>query len=113
MCDKNQALTILGEVYHACNAAFDRKIADAYLYGSYARGDFHDESDVDILLTVDVEPEELPAYRKAAFIVSGELSLKHDVLVSVTVKPLRQFRQYENVLPYYQNVIKEGIRYAS
>ena len=113
MCNANQAILILGEVYHACNESFDKKITDAYLYGSYARGDYHDESDVDILLTIDVEPEELPAYRKTAFVVSGELSLKYDVLVSVTVKPLRQFRQYEDVSPYYQNVVKEGIRYAS
>ena len=112
MCDTNQAVSILGEVYHACNELFDKKINDAYLYGSYARGDYHDESDIDILLTVDLEPDELPDYRKITFGVSGELSLKHGIMISVTVKPLRQFQQFETILPYYQNVIKEGIRYA-
>ena len=112
MCDKNQAFQILGEVYHACNNVFEKKINDAWLYGSFARGDYQSDSDVDILLTVDVEPDELPPYRKAASNVGGDLSLEHDILVSVTVKPLRQFQQYENTVPYYQNVVREGLRYA-
>ena len=112
MCSTEQAVEILGEVCRACNQVFDRKIADAWLYGSYARGDFNEDSDVDILLTVDVEPRELPSYRRALSHVRGQLSLKHDVLVSVQVEPLQRFRQYEHAMPYYQNVVREGIRYA-
>ena len=112
MCDTGQAVAILGEVCRACNAVFEKKISDAYLYGSYARGDYNEESDVDILLTVDVEPEELPPYRKAVCHVCNDLGLKHDVLLSPAVEPLGQFRKFQNALPYYQNVLKEGIRYA-
>ena len=112
MCSTEQAVEILGKVYRACNAVFDRKISDAWLYGSYARGDYDEDSDVDILLTVDVEPEDLPSYRRAVCHVCSDLGLKHNVLVSPAVEPLRQFRKFQNALPYYQNVIKEGIRYA-
>ena len=112
MCNTKQAMAILGEVYHACNRAFDKKICDAYLYGSYARGDYTEGSDVDILLTVDLPGDELAKRRRAVSSITSELSLKHDVTVSVTVKPLEQFRKYATVLPYYQNVISEGIRYA-
>ena len=112
MCSTEQAVEILGEVCRACNQVFERKISDAWLYGSYARGDFDEDSDVDILLTVDVEPEALPSYRKAVCHVCSDLGLKHDILVSPAVEPLGQFRRFQNVLPYYQNVVKEGIRYA-
>lgn len=40
------------------------------------------------------------------------LSLEHDIIVSVTVKPLEQFCRYQTALPYYQNVVWEGIRYT-
>ena len=40
MCTRNQAEEILHSVYHACSPIFGR-IHDAYLYGSYARGDFN------------------------------------------------------------------------
>ena len=40
-------------------------------------------------------------------------TLDHDITVSVHVVPLAQFRRYADFLPFYQNVLKEGIRYAS
>ena len=43
MCTRNQAEEILHSVYHACSPIFGR-IHDAYLYGSYARGDFNPET---------------------------------------------------------------------
>lgn len=44
--------------------------------------------------------------------IDSDLSLENDVTVSVTVKPVRQFDQYKAVLPYYQNVLREGVRYG-
>lgn len=112
MCTRNQAISILSETFEMCNNALDCPVAEAYLYGSYARGDYHSESDVDILLTVDRAPEELASYRKIIARISSELSLKYDVTVSVTIKSREQFRKYADVLPYYKNVLAEGIRYA-
>ena len=113
MCNQNQAITILGEVYSSCNPICENAIIDAYLYGSYARGDYHAESDIDILLTVNTSPEAISKFRNAIGRITSDLSLKYDVTVSVTVKPLEQFNRYVDVLPYYQNVLREGIRYAS
>ena len=112
MCSKNEAITILGEVYSAFNEKFPNIIADAYLYGSYARGDYDEESDIDILLTADIRQEELMTYLRALSGINNDLSLKHDITVSATVKPLSQFKRYSEVLPYYRNVVSEGIRYA-
>lgn len=113
MCNQSQAITILGEVYASCNSILGNTIKSAYLYGSYARGDYHEGSDIDILLTADLEAEDISTFRSSIAVVASELSLKYDVAVSVTVKPHAQFLRYINVLPYYQNVIREGIAYAS
>lgn len=113
MCGKNEAITIMHEVCEACDQAFEQKIHDAFLYGSYARGDNHEGSDIDILLTVDVPPEELRPYREAAAMVCSDLGLEHDVMISALIEPLSQFRRYSAALPYYRNVLREGIRYAA
>lgn len=34
---------------------FKEKLTDCYLYGSYARGDYHKYSDVDIMMVVDLD----------------------------------------------------------
>lgn len=98
-----EAVAILNEVYQRCHSVFLSGLKDAYLYGSYARGDFDNESDVDILLTVDLEP--------AA--ISSDLSLDHDVTVSITIKSFDHFHRYSSVLPFYKNVLTEGIRYPA
>ena len=112
MCDKNPAIYILEEAYSTCASIFKEYIKEAYLYGSYARGDYSKESDVDILVTVALDRTELSKYRNALASVSSDLSLKHNVTVSLTVKPYDEFMLYSSTLPFYTNVIKEGIRYA-
>lgn len=112
MCTQNQAISILGEVYTSCLPLFHNALKDAFLYGSYARGDHHAQSDVDILLTVDLPLADIAKCRNAVASITSDLSLKYDVTVSVTVKPLEQFLRFANVMPYYKNVLGEGIRYA-
>ena len=112
MCTRNQAFEILKIVYHACDPILGHSIHDAILYGSYARGDFTAESDIDILLTADLTQDQIASQRRAVSGVASTLSLDHDITVSVHVVPLAQFRRYADFLPFYQNVLKEGIRYA-
>lgn len=112
MCTKNEAMIVLQEVYEGCLAIFG-KIKEAYLYGSYARGDYHDDSDIDILLTVELPQSVISRHRSDIAELSSDLSLKHDITVSVSVKPAEQFERLIDALPFYQNVKREGIKYAS
>jgi predicted nucleotidyltransferase len=111
MCTQSGAMTILEEVYTACQEIFPCKLSDAYLYGSYARGDYTNESDIDILLLVSAERNDIALKRPLLAAVTSDLSLKHNITVSVTVKPINHFIQFLSVLPFYQNILKEGIRY--
>ena len=113
MCTKNQAISILGEAYSACSSIFKGNIKEAYLYGSFARGDYNNESDVDILVTAALDRAEIARFRYALATVSSNLSLKHNVTVSLTVKPHDDFMLYSTTLPFYMNVIKDGIRYGT
>ena len=111
MCTEYQAIEILGKVYHRANELFGN-VKDAFLYGSYARGDYGNESDVDILIVIDAPAEAIANKRMAMARVTSDLSLEYDITVSVAVKSSEQFNRYKSVLPYYKNVIAEGIRYA-
>ena len=57
MVTRSDAIRIMHEVKNLCSEILPVK--EAYLYGSYARGDFHSESDVDILVTADILPEDV------------------------------------------------------
>ena len=113
MRTKNEAFEILASVYASCDQISGGKIHDAILYGSYARGEQNAESDIDILLTADLTQEQIAETRRAVAALSSDLSLDHEVTVSIQIVPLTQFRRYADFLPFYQNILKEGIRYAS
>ena len=89
------------------------RVQAVYLFGSYARGEQTAESDIDILLTADLTQEQISEKRRAIAALSSDLSLNHDVTVSIQIVPLAQFLRYADFLPFYQNVLREGIRYAS
>ena len=107
----DKALKILADVYNGCCEIYGNQLCDAYLYGSYARGDFDEESDVDILVTANIDTPEHGDYFNKISILSSRLSLKYDLTVSV--KPQKQFLRYAATLPFYINVLKEGVKCAA
>ncbi len=107
------AAYIFKEVCAKCKSVLNTKMQEAYLYGSYARGDYNKWSDIDILITVNSDYLEIEKYSDSIDDISSELSLKYNITLSVTMKPAKQFERFADVLPYYSNVIKEGIRYSA
>lgn len=109
MCNRDEAIQILQEIYSRCAAIIP--ISDAYLYGSYARGDYRFSSDVDIMIVSPLSAAELHDHRWDFSRISSDVSIDHDVTVSLTVRSKEQFRPQS--IPYHNNVVKEGIRYTS
>ena len=110
MCTRNQALDIFSQAYRLCSDLFADKLTDAYLYGSYARGDFDSESDVDIILVSALPADAIWPKRRQISRIANAVSLDHDVTVSVCVRSREQFQP--QWMPYYRNVINDGIRYS-
>ena len=57
MCNQIESIVIRNEAYKLCKDLFKDKLTDCYLYGSYARGDFNKDSDVDIMMVVKMRYE--------------------------------------------------------
>ena len=86
MCTENQLKAILDRVAATARTALGDRLHSAYLYGSYARGDYDAESDVDILVLADVPREKLAAYKKPFLKATSDLGLEYDIVVTVTLK---------------------------
>lgn len=112
MCTQEQAKEILAQVSDLTKAVFPDQGSETILYGSYARGDFDSESDVDILVLADVPRGELHRYKPSFLRLSSELGLAHDVLITITLKDRATFERYLNAVPFYQAVRKEGVSLA-
>lgn len=112
MCTENQLNYILKKVAQTAKETFGEKFDSAYLYGSYARGDFDSESDIDIMVLADIPKEELCKYKKVFTHLTSELGLEYDMLITVSLKDIYTFNKYFNAVPFYQNIKREGVLIA-
>ncbi len=81
------------------------------LYGSYARGDNTEESDMDILVVVNDSRQNVCRYRDIISEISSDLGLKYDILLSILVRDTNYFQEGTKYIPFYQNIAKEGIKW--
>lgn len=109
MCNRNTLDVLLKETYTELRKIFGEKLNSVILYGSYARGDYDSESDIDVMALVDLEKSELTKYRRTVSDFANDIDLKYDVLLSVKLQDKFTFEKYGNALPYYMNVIREGV----
>ncbi len=85
---------------------FGPRLRGLVLYGSHARGDATDESDVDLLVLLD-QVEEFWRDLKSIEGPAGELSLENDVVVCALPVAESEFRSSQ--LPLYRNARREGV----
>jgi predicted nucleotidyltransferase len=102
-------LYLLADVKEEVMKIYGDKVNQLILFGSYARDEQDPESDIDIMILVNGSEEELKKNSPLVADIMAELSMKHEKLISLTQVPYQRYREYLDVLPYYQNVHNEGV----
>lgn len=110
MCTQSQLNMITEEMVKCYRTYYGDNIVGIFLYGSYARGDYDAESDIDITAVVKGERMDLQNTLKKVWDHSADVGLEHDVVISPTVIPYEEFEKYKRTLPYYMNIEKEGLK---
>ena len=114
MCSPKQLTIITSELSGALQEVLGDKLFRILLYGSYARGDYDEESDIDIMVIADVPQDELAKYRKSVNRVASRTGLKNDMLLSVSMMDRETIYGKRDVLPFFNAVLTEGqVIYAS
>ena len=110
MCTRAQLKDITSQLVDVYRNIYGDDIVEILLYGSYARKEETDQSDVDIVAIVKGNRLDLQKKLKIVWDISADIGLENDVVVSPTVVPFDEFEKYREILPYYMNIEKEGIK---
>lgn len=79
------------------------------LYGSYARGDFRPDSDVDVMILLDLDDVALKDYTIALCDMTYDFNADHGVDIMPYAKSDAHFRRWADAYPFYANVRREGV----
>jgi len=109
VCSKATLDKITEKVCLSAKDVLGDKLEKVYLFGSYARGDYDDESDIDIMVLADVPLEEACKTGSKIYDQAWRLELELGVVLSVHVACSAIFHKYINTLPFYMNIQKEGV----
>lgn len=97
---------ILSEVKKELKKLYDDNLVDIVLYGSYARGDYNENSDIDLLVVlknIKSIGNEIDKIVDAIY----DINLKYNTLISVV--PV-SYEDYKNInSPLLLNVRQEGV----
>ncbi|MBQ1948339.1 MAG: nucleotidyltransferase domain-containing protein [Clostridia bacterium] len=112
MCTQEKLNLILEEFAKQIKIIFSNRLNEVILFGSYARGDFDSESDVDIAILADIAKEEESAYARQLIRIMGDIYEKFDycVVLSPIVISYSFYLEWKDTLPFYKNVAGEGVR---
>ena len=99
------------EFVNEVNNLLGNRIKKIVLYGSYARGDFNESSDIDIMVLTDLTDDEIVAYRDNIIDIAYDIEEENDfdIMLSPLLKNIDKYNRRIDVIPFYMNVQREGV----
>lgn len=105
------------ETVHNIVYRFAKQIREIYgdslkkvvVYGSYARGDYQNNSDIDIMILVDANEAEINKKFNSVCDLAFDYELEYGIVISPLVKNEEHFMKWSETLPFYRNVKQEGV----
>lgn len=79
------------------------------LYGSYARGDYRPDSDVDIMILLDMSDLALKTYSRKLSYMTFDFNLDNDLNIKPIAKCAAHFNKWIENYPFYANIHNEGV----
>lgn len=96
-------LLALKELKNLLKKELGEEILDIKLFGSKARGDYHKESDIDILLILERVSEKK---KDRVFDVVTNILHKYDIYFSVHIYSLKEFKQLNSIPTVFMQFIQ-------
>lgn len=94
------------ELKEGLTRIYGDQLKAVYLYGSYARGDYRQGSDVDVMILLkDYKNYWKELHRSSDYV--SDISLKYDVTVSCLI--MKEIQWKESDMPVLRNIRKEGV----
>mgnify|MGYP002529782648 CR=1 FL=1 len=100
---------LLGEYRKAVESISDMHIKKILLYGSYARGDFNIDSDIDIMILVDLDESHMKPYEDRIYDITYDFNCKYGMDIMPVILNIDHYNYWKKAYMFYKNVEEEGV----
>lgn len=84
-------------------------LSQIILYGSYARGEQRENSDIDLMILTTLSDIQIAKIEPIIVNLAFEYEIEYFIDISVILKNENHFRYWLGALPFYDNIIREGV----
>lgn len=96
------------EVPELIKSLMKEDLIEIVLYGSCARGDYTEDSDIDIALITNSNRIEAQKYAGDLAAIATEFAIKYFAIVNFVCLPYKEFIEKKNWYAYFKNIEREG-----
>jgi uncharacterized protein len=97
---------LLSDVENELKSIFREKLMNIILYGSYARGDYDEESDIDIIALV--EEDGLKRYNDKVVELEIDITIKYGLMPSILLENKEYFNKNRKRECLFDSVLRDG-----
>ena len=113
MCSRAKANQIIEQMSQSIRTLFPDSSLDVILYGSYARHEETDESDIDVMYLVDAPRSVISERNWQIGEAAAAVLMEHGVMISPIVENKDYFMEKSGGLPFFRNIQREGVRISA
>ncbi len=105
----NTMMLLLQQYTEQLERIYGTHLKNVILYGSYARGDFHEDSDIDIMILLDIDDMKIKGYRHQLSELTYDFNMNNDIDIKPIAKSKEHFNKWIRAYPFYSNIVNEGV----
>ena len=79
------------------------------LYGSYARGDYSEDSDIDVMILLKMSDMHIKDYSNELMDITYEFNLNYNLEINPIAKDKIEFEKWNETYPFYANIKRDGV----
>jgi len=97
------------EIYQELRELYGEGFVKMYLFGSRARGDFDEYSDIDLFLLTTYDKKKIKELEFIGNKIVSRIDLNYLTLTMVLEENVNHFEEWQNYKGLYKNILSEGV----
>lgn len=101
--------TLLVEYRREIEKVLEHNLQRIILYGSYARGDYVKDSDIDIMILAKIKPEEISHFADRIYDLTYDFEMQYGIEINPSIQSFETYEKWKKASPFFMNIEKDGV----